>query len=82
MKKGWSVYVVHCSDGSFYTGTSNDVKRRIKMHNEGKGARYTRGRIPVKLLYQENIMTRSQALVRECAIKALPRVKKEILVKV
>lgn len=79
-KKDWCVYIVRCSDGTLYTGTSNDVDRRIGMHNKGTGARYTRTRGPVVLVYQENSMTRSQALVREAAIKTIPKPRKEKLI--
>ena len=79
-KKNWSVYILRCSDGTLYTGVTNNIQRRLKMHNDGKGARYTRTRGPAVLVYQENSMTRPQALVRECAIKAMPKVKKEKLV--
>jgi predicted GIY-YIG superfamily endonuclease len=80
VKKNWSVYLLRCADGSLYAGITNDVERRVKMHNAGTGAKYTRARGPVELLYKENGMTRPQALVRECAIKALPKKKKEVLV--
>ena len=80
-EKDWGVYIVRCSDNSFYTGATNDVKARLLKHNSGKGAAYTRTRRPVRLLYKELGMTRSQALVREAEIKSLPRGKKKILVK-
>jgi len=76
----WFVYVLECSDNSFYTGITNNIERRIRMHQEGKASRFTRTRRPVKLLYQESCNSRTQALVRECAVKALPRRKKEQLV--
>ena len=79
-KKNWSVYIARCGDGTLYTGVTNDIPRRLKMHNDGKGAHYTRARRPVALVYQENGMTRSQALARECAIKALPKKVKENIV--
>ena len=81
MKKDWALYVLECIDGSFYTGVTKDLERRFKMHNDGKASRYTRSRRPVKLLYQEIGLSRTQALVRECAVKALPRKQKEALVK-
>ena len=80
--RNWSVYIVLCSDGTLYTGITNDLKRRLGMHNKGVGARYTRTRGPVHLVYQQNNMTRPQALTRECAIKALSRRKKEQLITV
>lgn len=75
----WSVYIVRCCDDSLYTGIAKDVEERVKKHNSGKGAAYTRARGPVSLLYRENGLTRSEALVREAAIKRLPRDKKETL---
>ena len=78
-KRNWLVYIVRCSDGSLYTGATNDVKRRLKMHNAGTASKYTRARKPVKLVYHENSMTRSQALRRECAIKKLKKKAKEKL---
>lgn len=81
LKRDWAVYVLRCADETLYTGVTNDLKRRFKMHNKGTGARYTRDRRPVELLYHENRMTRSQALIRECVIKALPKAKKEDLVR-
>ncbi len=79
LKRDWSTYILRCQDGSLYTGVTNDIERRLKMHNNGTGARYTRVRRPVELVYQENRMTRSEALIRECAIKAMPKAKKEEL---
>lgn len=78
-KRDWLVYILRCSDGRLYTGITNNIERRLKMHNGGTGARYTRVRRPVELVYQENGLTRSQALTRECAIKAMSRSKKENL---
>lgn len=72
----WFVYLVECNDGSLYTGITNDILRRVRKHNDGKGASYTRTRRPVKLLYYERCANRSEALIRECAVKALPRDKK------
>lgn len=68
----WSVYLVECADGSLYCGTSTDVEARVAAHNEGKGARYTRARRPVTLVYKRRVGTRGDALRRELAIKALP----------
>ncbi|MCH4008074.1 GIY-YIG nuclease family protein [Companilactobacillus sp.] len=73
------VYILLCADGTFYTGTSNDVKKRVKTHNSGKGAKYTKTRRPVKLLYTEKLADKSAALKREAAIKKLTRPKKEEL---
>jgi len=76
----WFVYVVRCRDGSLYTGISTDVTARVARHNAGLGARYTRARRPVELIYTERKRSRSTALRREAAIKALPRRHKDELV--
>lgn len=73
------VYLVRCQDGSLYTGITTDPERRLKQHNRGLGAAYTRSRLPVTLVYREPADSRSQALRRERAIKALPRAAKEAL---
>ncbi len=73
-------YIVRCSDGSLYTGWTTDPEMRIRMHNEGKGAKYTRSRLPVRLVYFEAHETRREAMQREAAIKKLSREKKEQLV--
>jgi putative endonuclease len=69
----WQVYIVECADGSLYTGIARDVNARIATHNDGTGAKYTRGRLPVILRYQETARDRSQASQREHAIKQLSR---------
>ncbi|OGW69144.1 MAG: hypothetical protein A2036_00195 [Omnitrophica bacterium GWA2_50_21] len=76
----WFLYVLECNDGSFYTGITNNMDRRLQAHQEGKASKFTRTRRPVKLLYQESCAGRTAALVRECAVKSLPRKKKEKLV--
>lgn len=76
----WQVYMLQCADGSLYTGIALQLQRRIEQHNSGKGARYTRGRGPVLLVYQESCSDKSAALKRELAIKALSRDKKLLLV--
>lgn len=76
----WQVYMLQCADGSLYTGIALQLQRRIEQHNSGKGARYTRGRGPVLLVYQESCSDKSAALKRELVIKALPRDKKLLLV--
>jgi putative endonuclease len=76
----WHLYVLRCGDGSLYTGITTDIERRFRAHQEGKAARYTRTHGPVGLVYREACGTRSQALSRECAVKSLPRVKKEDLI--
>ncbi|MCJ8325042.1 MAG: GIY-YIG nuclease family protein [Rhizobiales bacterium] len=77
----WSVYMVKCADGSLYTGISNDVPKRVSTHNAGKGAKYTRVRLPVQLVYDEPSTDRSAASKREAALKKLSRAKKLSLIK-
>ena len=76
-QKDWAVYILRCGDGSLYTGVAKDVRARVKQHGAGRGATYTRTRLPVVLLYQQEGLTHSEALIREAQIKALPRSKKE-----
>jgi putative endonuclease len=73
-------YILECSDGTYYTGWSTDPERRLKRHNHGTGARYTRSRRPVRLVYVEELTSKVAALKRERAIKALPRQKKQELI--
>lgn len=75
----WFLYIVECHDGSLYTGITKDLEKRIKAHNDGKGARFTRSRRPVKMIYHESLSGRAQALVREYEVKTLPRAKKQAL---
>ncbi len=77
----WFVYILRCSDGSLYTGITNEVSRRCEQHNAGTASRYTRSRLPVALVYQEAQASRSLALKRELAIKALSRQMKESLIR-
>ena len=77
----WSVYIVSCADGSLYTGISCDVPRRVAVHNSGRGAKYTRSRLPVRLVYQEDLDDRSSALKREAEIKRMGSNDKQRLVK-
>ena len=72
----WYVYVLRCGDATLYTGTTDDVARRLAAHRAGKGAKYTRGRGPLELLYTEQCPDRSVALRREYAIKQLSREEK------
>jgi predicted GIY-YIG superfamily endonuclease len=72
----WFVYIVRCRDGSLYTGISTDVDQRVATHNAGRGARYTRPRLPVTVVHVEHKRSRSTALRREAAIKALSRAEK------
>lgn len=74
------VYVLECADGSFYTGYTTDVERRVREHDAGKGAKYTRGRTPVELQHTEAYETKSDAMSREYEIKQLSRAQKERLV--
>lgn len=74
------VYIVECRDGSWYTGWTNDVERRLKAHNGGKGAKYTKSRLPVRLIYTEGYETAVEAQRREWQIKRLTRAQKEMLV--
>lgn len=76
MEKQWCVYILQCADGTLYTGSTNDIVHRLKMHESGKGAKYTRGRGPLKLIYTENAESASQALQREYAIKQMTRQEK------
>jgi predicted GIY-YIG superfamily endonuclease len=79
-RKEWTVYILRCGDGSLYTGITKDVQARVKQHNESRGATYTRTRLPVLLLYQQEGLTHSEALIREAQIKAMPRSKKEEII--
>jgi len=78
--KPWSLYILKCGDGTFYTGITNDLERRFKMHQAGKASRYTRSHGPVEMLYSEPCGDRSSALIRECEVKEWPRGKKEKLI--
>ena len=79
-RRDWAVYILRCEDGSLYTGIAKDVQARFKQHNEGRGAAYTRSRLPVTLMYREDGLNRSEALIREAQIKAMPRSKKEEII--
>jgi putative endonuclease len=70
------VYIVRCSDNTLYTGWAVDVAARVKAHNAGRGAKYTRTRLPVKLVYSEELPTRAEAMKRERQIKRYPRARK------
>lgn len=72
----WTCYIVECSDGSLYTGITNDLEKRISTHNSGKGAKYTRTRLPVILKWSTQCENKSEASKLECKIKKLPRNKK------
>lgn len=77
----WYVYMLRCGDGSLYTGSTTDVERRLREHQGGTGARYTRSRPPVTLAYAEEAPDRSAAQRREAAIKKLPRAQKLKLIR-
>ena len=74
------VYILRCADGSLYTGYARDPRARMRVHNAGRGARYTCGRRPVRLVYSESFATLSEALRREYELKQWPRVRKQALV--
>ena len=74
------VYLLRCGDGTLYTGCTNDLRRRLAVHNAGKGAKYTRSRLPVSLVYWESLPDKSSALRRESAIKRLSRAQKLSLI--
>lgn len=80
MKNSWYIYILECRDGSFYTGVTNNLEKRQEKHNQGKASRYTRARLPVKLLYSEKFRSRAAAQKRECALKSLNRKEKEKLI--
>lgn len=70
-------YIVKCKDGSYYTGWTNNLEKRLKDHNRGKGAKYTKPRLPVELVYYERFDTKEEAMSREYAIKNMSRPEKE-----
>ena len=74
------VYIVRCADGTLYTGYARDPKARVKVHNSGRGARYTSGRRPVRLVYAESYESVGDALRREYALKRWSRTRKELLI--
>ena len=76
----WYLYILQCGDGSLYTGITTDVEKRLEAHRSGKGAKYTRGRLPLKLKYREGCDTHSDALKRELEIKHLSREEKLALI--
>ena len=81
MEKKDCVYILECNDGTLYTGWTNDIDKRFKAHNDGKGAKYTKGRRPLKLVYLEELETKSEALKRENEIKKITKDKKRQLIK-
>lgn len=76
MEKNWILYILKCGDGTLYTGITDDLDRRLAVHRSGKGAKYTRGRGPLELVYQEQQESYSAALKREHQVKQLTRAQK------
>ncbi len=76
----WYLYILRCKDGSLYTGITTDVEKRLEAHRAGKGAKYTRGRGPLELVYREECGDHSTALKREIEIKALSREEKQKMI--
>lgn len=79
--KEWLVYILKCRDGSYYTGITNDLPKRLKAHTAGTASKYTRLRLPVKVVCRERQNNKSQALQRELEIKKLSRAQKLLLIK-
>jgi predicted GIY-YIG superfamily endonuclease len=77
----WFVYILRCADGTLYTGITTDIQRRCRQHNTGTASRFTRSRRPTRLVYQEEQPSRSAALKREAAIKAMTRKQKQMLIR-
>ena len=80
MEKQWVLYILECGDGTLYTGITDDLMRRLKAHSQGKGAKYTRGRGPLKLRYVESCCDHSAALKLEYRMKQLSRAQKLVLI--
>ena len=76
----WLVYMLECSDNSIYTGITNNLEERLKTHQSGNGAKYLRGRLPIKLIYKELFINRSEATKREISIKKMSKKEKQILI--
>lgn len=81
MESVWYVYILRCADGTLYTGISTDVEKRLQAHRSGRGAKYTRSRCPLTLVYREVCGSHSQALKRECRIKSMTRTEKLQLIR-
>ena len=79
MENTWHLYILRCKDGTLYTGITTDVEKRFAAHQSGKGAKYTRGRGPLELVYREQCGSHSDALKRELAVKSLTREQKQAL---
>jgi putative endonuclease len=80
VRRGWQVYLLQCGDGTLYAGATNDLASRVRTHAAGRGARYTRSRLPVILVFSVRVRDRSAALRREAAVKKLSRAEKLLLV--
>lgn len=80
MEQIWYLYILRCQGNTLYTGITTDVEKRLAMHRSGKGAKYTRGRLPLELVYRETCVSHSDALKREIAVKKLTRSQKEELI--
>lgn len=80
MGKQWQLYILRCGDGTLYTGIAVDAQKRLAVHRSGRGAKYTRGRGPLEMVYCESGLTHSEALRREAALKRLPREEKNRLI--
>ena len=81
MESQWYLYILRCRDNTLYTGITTDVEKRLEAHRSGKGAKYTRGRAPLELVYRETCGSHSDALKREAEIKKFSRQAKELLIK-
>ena len=80
MEQTWYLYILRCADDTLYTGITTDVEKRLEAHRTGKGAKYTRGRAPLELVYRETCGSHSDALKRELEIKKLSRAEKQKLI--
>lgn len=80
MDDTWYLYILRCADGTLYTGITPNVEKRFQAHSQGRGAKYTRGRGPLQLVYQECCGTHSEALQREAGVKRLTRQQKETMI--
>ena len=80
METNWYLYILRCKDNTLYTGITTDVPRRLEAHRSGKGAKYTRGRAPLQLVYQEMCENHGEALRREWEVKAMTRAQKEQMI--
>lgn len=80
MEHNWYLYVLRCGDGTLYTGITTNIEKRLAAHRAGKGAKYTRGRAPLELIYRELCGAHSDALKKEYRFKQLPRAEKERII--